>query len=211
VLLEGSSPQKATGRRPDQALADVRYAEDRYTGLQDEELTPDRPDLHHPSRRTRQNPRARSTSLLAFVLIANMLADVRAQSLPSGSQGLHPVDVVPTGSSMPVSIRNTSSESNTDEVPADFVVGDTRITPEIPVAFHGSASQGSSACRYLQASQFAPLIFERRRLVAELSPLCRSVSGEDRHRVSYYAWPVASLSARSSRSATSSAGAFARR
>ena len=74
-------------------------------------------------------------SVLAFVQIADILADVCAEPSSSNRTCLHSVDVVLAGTNPAVPVRHAASESNTDEVCAEFVVRSSRVTAAIEVAF----------------------------------------------------------------------------
>jgi hypothetical protein len=76
-----------------------------------------------------------AVSLLAFVQVADVLADVCAESSSSHRTCLHSTDVVRAGPNTAIPVRHTTSESNTDEVCAELVVRNSRVTAAIEVAF----------------------------------------------------------------------------
>jgi hypothetical protein len=73
-------------------------------------------------------------SLLALVQIADILADVCAEPSSSNRTYLHSVDVVLAGTNPAIPVRHAASESNTDEVRAELVVRNSRVTAAIEVA-----------------------------------------------------------------------------
>jgi len=64
----------------------------------------------------------RSNTPRCHSLLSYRLPDVCAQSASSNRICLHPVDVVLAGTNPAIPVRHTASESNTDEVCAEFVI-----------------------------------------------------------------------------------------